>query len=606
MNMKALLVRPALVIALAFLLAPGSLQAQEMVINGGFEEGAEPWEIFNVATPTDVEAEIRLSSDPNECPSNGSGNCLVVSAPGGYTNNVLFQPLTLIAGTPYEFDADFRQLGDTLVETWVEFYLSPQEPVMNTDYQPAEGILMAFNTWTGCGYGDDGSFREDACVRNDEIFVPAGTPGEEVTIYVGIKAGTLNGSFPMSFSLDNVSVVGAGEAFAIAEFSREPLYRVPVNYEIAFDGTASSGSSEIATYAWDFGDGNTGSGATTTHTYTEEGTFTVTLTVTGTDGGTGTISSTINVFEGTGSLVQPLEIPQATTPPVIDGEIDEVWSSAQVITLESVASPPAPDNEADLSGTLSLLWDADNIYGLFQVQDDDLQQDSGGDTWQDDGVEFYIDALNEKEFEGYDDNDAQFTMNWNSDVFTGGHGGRTTGASYVVVDVDGGYNLEFVIPWAGFEFTPSVGSVIGTEAMINDDDGGDTRDHKLAWYALPGVDNAFQHAHLFGSAVLVEELTTAAEPEPGVPGSFSIESVYPNPFNPTTTAVLSLRQVGEYSVRVYDLLGRLVQEQTLNATTPGQVAVPITLVDQASGIYMIAVEHEATSARATARVTLVK
>lgn len=605
--MKALLIRPLLVVAMAFILTPGALLAQEMVLNGGFENGGEGWEIFNVAAPTDVAAEIDLSTDPAVCPSNGSGNCMVVTAPGGYTNNVLFQELTLIAGTPYEFDADFRQLGDTLVETWVEFYLSPQAPVMNTDYQPAEGILLAFNTWTGCGYGDDGSFREDACVRNEEVFVPAGTAGEEVSIFVGIKAGTLNANYPMSFSLDNVSVTSAGETFAIALFSREPLYRVPVNYEVAFDATESSGSSAIATYEWDFGDGTTGSGATTTHAFAEEGTYTVRLTVTGEDGGTGTVSSTINVFEGTGSLVMPLEIPRATTPPTIDGQIDDVWETAQTISMESPASGPAPDSEADLSGTVSLLWDADAIYGLFQVQDDVLMSDSGGDTWQDDGVEFYIDALNEKLFEGYDDNDAQFTMNWDSDQFSGGHGGRIEGASYVVEEVEGGYVLEFVIPWAGFEMTFDVGHEIGIEAMINDDDDGGARDHKLAWFALPGVDNAYQHAHLFGTAVLVEELTgTAAEPEAGIPGSFSIESVYPNPFNPSTTAMLSVREVGEYSVRVFDLLGRLVQEQTLNATAPGQIAVPISLEDQASGIYMISVEHTATSARATTRVMLVK
>jgi alpha-tubulin suppressor-like RCC1 family protein/PKD repeat protein len=49
-----------------------------------------------------------------------------------------------------------------------------------------------------------------------------------------------------------------------------------------FDGSPSTG--DIAHHAWDFGDGNAGSGAVTTHVYGEPGTFTVTLTITGAGG----------------------------------------------------------------------------------------------------------------------------------------------------------------------------------------------------------------------------------------------------------------------------------------------------------------------------------
>ena len=54
---------------------------------------------------------------------------------------------------------------------------------------------------------------------------------------------------------------------------------------ITFDGSASqSGSSPIASYEWDFGDGNTGAGATVSHAYSNEGGFEVTLTVTDENG----------------------------------------------------------------------------------------------------------------------------------------------------------------------------------------------------------------------------------------------------------------------------------------------------------------------------------
>jgi PKD repeat protein len=50
--------------------------------------------------------------------------------------------------------------------------------------------------------------------------------------------------------------------------------------------TSSDGDGTIAGYAWDFGDGTTGTGKTTTHTYLAAGPYTVALTVTDNDGST--------------------------------------------------------------------------------------------------------------------------------------------------------------------------------------------------------------------------------------------------------------------------------------------------------------------------------
>jgi len=62
-----------------------------------------------------------------------------------------------------------------------------------------------------------------------------------------------------------------------------------VPLSVHFDGSASSDpDGTITAYAWDFGDGNHGSGATADHTYTTAGNYTVTLTVTDNQGATGT------------------------------------------------------------------------------------------------------------------------------------------------------------------------------------------------------------------------------------------------------------------------------------------------------------------------------
>jgi PKD repeat protein len=53
----------------------------------------------------------------------------------------------------------------------------------------------------------------------------------------------------------------------------------------SFDGSGSTAvTGTIVSYAWDFGDGTTGTGATTTHTYSAPGTYFATLTVTDSNG----------------------------------------------------------------------------------------------------------------------------------------------------------------------------------------------------------------------------------------------------------------------------------------------------------------------------------
>jgi len=77
-------------------------------------------------------------------------------------------------------------------------------------------------------------------------------------------------------------------------------YSAAVGAPVTLDGSASRDpDGSIASYAWNFGNGTIGSGATPSATYTTAGTFTVTLTVTDNGGATSQANTTVTVTTNT-------------------------------------------------------------------------------------------------------------------------------------------------------------------------------------------------------------------------------------------------------------------------------------------------------------------
>ena len=91
-----------------------------------------------------------------------------------------------------------------------------------------------------------------------------------------------------------------------------------------------------------------------------------------------------------------------------------------------------------------------------------------------------------------------------------------------------------------------------------------------------------------------------------VPETFAIESIYPNPFNPSTTVRVGLVERGMYHVGVYNTLGQQVYQSELDASAPGWYTVRLTLDTFSSGVYFVHVRHRTTGAVVTGKMLLVK
>jgi hypothetical protein len=92
-----------------------------------------------------------------------------------------------------------------------------------------------------------------------------------------------------------------------------------------------------------------------------------------------------------------------------------------------------------------------------------------------------------------------------------------------------------------------------------------------------------------------------------LPGSFRLYQNYPNPFNPSTTIEYDIPTRSRVVVRVYDVLGRMVDELRNGIEPTGHVKMRWNPQNRfASGVYFCRIEVTGIGSGATAQSGVVK
>ena len=105
--------------------------------------------------------------------------------------------------------------------------------------------------------------------------------------------------------------------------------------------------------------------------------------------------------------------------------------------------------------------------------------------------------------------------------------------------------------------------------------------------------------HYFDGTLSAPDLPTVS-----LPVAMKLSEAFPNPFNPTTTAQLSLPTSSRVKATVYDLSGREFQRVFAGSMNAGTHSFTIDISHETSGVYFLRVE--ASGAVSTRKLALLK
>ena len=183
-------------------------------------------------------------------------------------------------------------------------------------------------------------------------------------------------------------------------------------------------------------------------------------------------------------------VSRANAPLLIDGKLDEDgWLATNLINKPTGG---VQNNE----GRFNLLWDETYLYVGTIVKDAIVNSFPANNPWDNDAVEFYIDA-NKNKAAAYDDFDIQVIQSiGSSNVWTSRTTSGIISATHIIT---GGYSMEMAIPWTVLNKTAVAGFTMGFDISYDDNDNV-TRDGSTTWH---GTGENYANTSQFDDLILL-------------------------------------------------------------------------------------------------------
>ena len=242
----------------------------------------------------------------------------VMTCPGpldATSDNACFHPGDIAAGV--QFNADHFEAGEEIVLVDAGFFGAPSKSIVANVFTDAFIIEFSGAGVTAVGmdlvaYLDDDICQIDVSGQSG-LILSTTAPCTNAGAFWGLSSSepiTQIRIFSPSGQSEGVDNISFGQAVRVLPpiANAGGPYTGAEGAAVAFDGSASATNPAggALDYAWDFGDGATGSGATPSHTYADNASYTVTLTVTAVDGGLTNSATTTATIANVAPVVSAL------------------------------------------------------------------------------------------------------------------------------------------------------------------------------------------------------------------------------------------------------------------------------------------------------------
>jgi hypothetical protein len=346
----------------------------------------------------------------------------------------------------------------------------------------------------------------------------------------------------------------------------------------------------------------------------------------------------ITCTDAAGNVSQPASLGSAVTntaqgvvtismnPPAAftaDGDLGE-WAGITPIHIAPsgggyIVTNTTIDGDADVSLDCYIAVDATYLYVAMDVEDD-IVSNTQTTTYLNDSPDLFLGLyhLRGAPHTGYKRGaqpDYHFRFAFDRllvDGVTGGDSLLVPGENYFYGEkFPTGYSVEARLPWTILAnrfgdrlFVPEDGYRLPIDFSINDADATGSREGILT-YSPMNEDLSYNDV----SRWLYTWIGTlwaplAVDGEDNVINTYSLYQNYPNPFNPATKINYTIEKPGQVTLKVYDLLGRLVTTLVNEQQNSGLHTISFDGSNLTSGIYFYQINSG--SFNSTKKMILVK